>query len=285
MNGNISHNRFLHSKDNFLNGPPLRSLAFSTVVKDKDPPQVPLKSARIQNTDKEPALLPSSGNQHNSLFPSINSNASSLGKLTQSTTSRKGDKMCPSSNTCNESNVVPSNKLSSSSPISMLGHLQERQSGITSGMPTVVDTNFSLSTKQGGKIKTKIGSGLAQARAQRGCATVRSEEGSNPNNEQLQATQSLSTFLNPNHKLPISATMTFPNINFSSSSPLRSDLSKENIDTSFSQKALVSKASQGIIDKNQEILTRKAGAYESLNTTTSQNAKNAGNFGYVLDWV
>jgi hypothetical protein len=139
-----------------------------------------------------------------------------------------------------------------------------------------LQTSSALPTKQGGKIRTKISTGLEQVRAQRGGKNMIGDENLEYSKDeyQLKNTKSLSTFLNPVNNLSdktFESIKPFPDINFSSSSSVKPSLNVGQLDT-LSQAPLVSKSSREIISKNQDILTRKAGAYETYGTSSSHTS-------------
>ena len=301
VNGNISHDT--SQKNNYLNGPPLRSLAFSTVIKDKDASNcpIPLKSARIQSTEDTSTFKPSVVNQNNSSFFSnvtksnVNNSSSTLTHPAKIPDKQSGINI-PSNHTSNS--AVRSSNLPSISPLGgLLGQQLQKipqAAGNTSNsdVQSIVTPNFASGLKQGGKIRAKVGAGLEQVRAQRGGITINREETSNlsdNNQQELQATKPFNQFICPSSgSTSNNLTNPFPKIDFGSSStcstassnttnilqPGSADIS------SFSPKPLASKTNRDIIEKNQQILTKKAGAYdESLNITPSSQTITKGTSG------
>ena len=278
VNGNTSNVKTFGGKDNYFNGPPLRSLAFSPVIKDNGAAQVPLKSARIQNVDE------SKLNQHKeSSFSTATSNANNIEMIMQS-------KIPGAHVDTNPSSITKSEKIFAKSSHNLLSNSHSnkyRQDQSRSTVNNIADSKVvmpntmgttSLPAKQGGKIKTKIAGGLEQARVQRGCTSIKDEEhtDSTKDGHRLQDAKSLSMFMNPGSKPSDKNNMSFPTINFSSASPVKPSLRADHLGTSISPAPLVSKASREVIDKNQDILTRKAGAYDHLNPTSSHISTNTG---------
>ena len=139
----------------------------------------------------------------------------------------------------------------------------------------IVNPNFAFGLKQSGKIRAKIGAGLEQVRAQRGGIIINREQTSNlsdNNQQQLQATKPLNQFICPSSgSTSNNLANPFPKIDFASSSTCPTASNTTNMlqpgsadISSFSPKPLTSKTSRDIIEKHQQILTRKAGAYDCL---------------------
>ena len=131
-----------------------------------------------------------------------------------------------------------------------------------------------VATKQVGKMKTKLNSGLNQVRAQR--------SGVNSNNElsiessldgsQLQNTKSLSMFFNSS-KSDTEKNMKLPNINFSPSSNVKPLIEKKDSDFLMPSVLLGTKSEHVEAQKNISI---KTGAYEAIKsspTTFSSGTK------------
>ena len=277
-NGNVSNNKSVMGKDTYFNGPPLRSLAFSPVLKDKGAAQVPLKSARIQNIDEstlsqhKPSLssfatpnanyLPSFGRSKNSEQVTDGKlPVTKDGDLTKSSYNLAAN--AGSSNDHKDLKCVINNCVTEKSIV----------------LTDPVQTSSILQTKQGGKIRAKIATGLEQVRAQRGGTNIKSDENieSSKDDYELNNAKSFSTFINPANNFSdknFKSATAFPGINFPPSSSV--NLSLSHIDT-LSQAPLVSKSSRDIISKNQDILTRKAGAYEIHGTSSSHTSKITGN--------
>ena len=144
-----------------------------------------------------------------------------------------------------------------------------------------LQTSPALPTKQGGKIRTKISTGLEQVRAQRGGTNMIRDENlkSSKDEYQLENAKSLSTFFNPDNNISdktFKSTKPFPDINFSSSNSVKPSINVGQLDT-LSQAPLVSKSSREIISKNQDILTRKAGAYGTYGISSIHTSTITGN--------
>ena len=119
-----------------------------------------------------------------------------------------------------------------------------------------------IPAKQGGKMKTKISSGLEQVRAQRSGVNSNYELSveSSSNENQLQNTKSLSMFLKSdgsdkekNNKLP--------NINFTIPSNV-TPLEKKNLDVSLPINPLRAESSQNQLDEKKN-LANKLGVFQS----------------------
>ena len=300
VNGNISHDT--SQKNNYLNGPPLRSLAFSTVIKDKDASNcpIPLKSARIQSTEDTSTFKPSVVNQNNSSFFSnvtksnANTSSSTLTHPENNLDTQSGINI-PSNHTSN--NAVRSSNLPSISPVrGLIGQQFQKAPAVaestgSSDIQNITNPNFAFGLKQGGKIRAKVGGGLEQVRAQRGGIIINREETSNlsdNNQQQLQAAKPLHQFLCPSSgNSSNNLTNPFPKLDFTSSSRCSTASGTANMAqpgsadiSSFSPKPLASKASRDIIEKHQQVLTRKAGAYdESIDSTVRSQNITKGNSG------
>merc|ERR1719367_1714950 len=111
--------------------------------------------------------------------------------------------------------------------ISSFGNNKNSDSASNTSIPAIA-------AKQGGKMKTKISSGLNQVRAQRSGANSNNEltfESSSNENE-LQNTKSLSMFFNSS-KSDTEKSMKLPDINFSSSNNIKSIIEKKTSDTAM----------------------------------------------------
>jgi len=259
INGNASTtNRFRANHSNF-NGPPLRSLAFSPVSKDKASAQTTLKSARIQNlseTNSNNTSSPSCSTSTNNA--NISKNASQL--------------LNPDSRIETKAFATNQSKpfLSESSNSTLLTSFNKQEPNNTSVFSNrknihdvVSNTPVSaISAKQGGKMKTKISSGLEQVRAQRSGVNSNYELSveSSSNENQLQNTKSLSMFLKSdgsdkekNNKLP--------NINFTIPSNV-TPLEKKNLDVSLPINPLRAESSQNQLDEKKN-LANKLGVFQS----------------------
>ena len=243
------------------------------MIKDKGTAHVPLKSARIQNADHFTNV------QHKTMsFSSISNNANNVERQVQSKPLEKpvvANVSCLKSEGSKNEN---SNNFSSSSKPSDYHQVYNKSlnNKDTNKSVGISDAMFSQPSNQGGKIRTKIGGGLEQVRAQRGSTSMKTNADlkSVEHDYQLKDTKSLSMFMTPENVL-INKNTPFPNIDISSI-PDNSIVKSKSLDTSFFQTPLVSKTSREIIEKNQNILTKKAGAYETHQTSSSQVYTNTG---------
>ena len=266
INGDMIQKGSPGSKNNYFNGPPLRSLAFWPKSKDVGAPQVPLKSARIPNLEESRTIQP------NMQSPQPNpSNANKLGVLVSSSSPIQEVKRNSSTANITEPTFtkapfnIPSNLNSKGHQFSSASKDIQLPNNNVGG--AVI--NISQPEKIGGKIKTKLQSGLEQAKAQRGSASLKKDEALESTSEtyRLQETKSLSSFLAPNNTLTGNRGFSIPNIDTSSPQTAKPTNCVENLDRPLLQSPLVSKSSLKSIEKNQDILTRKAGAYQNPEST------------------
>jgi len=266
INGDMIQKGSPGCKNNYFNGPPLRSLAFWPKSKDVGAPQVPLKSARIPNLEESRTIQP------NMQSPQPNpSNANKLGVLVSSSSPIQEVKRNSSTANITEPTFtkapfnIPSNLNSKGHQFSSASKDIQLPNNNVGG--AVI--NISQPEKFGGKIKTKLQSGLEQAKAQRGSATLKKDEALESTSEtyRLQETKSLSSFLAPNNTLTGNRGFSIPNIDTSSPQTAKPTNCVENLDRPLLQSPLVSKSSLKSIEKNQDILTRKAGAYQNPEST------------------
>jgi hypothetical protein len=217
-NGSTATIRANHS---YFNGPPLRSLAFSPVSKDKSAAQAALKYARIQNVAER-----SSNHSSSSIRFSANNNANDTKKASQSTSPEK--RIDTKSSGINE--LKPFMAQSSTSTLLPYTNKQEQNftSSFSNNKSNISDTVSitpvpSIASKQGGKMKTKISSGLEQDRAQRFVTKSKNELSleSSSDGSELQNTKSLSMFLK-SAASDTEKSLKLPNINFTASSNVSS---------------------------------------------------------------
>ena len=140
-----------------------------------------------------------------------------------------------------------------------------------------------IPAKQGGKMKTKISSGLEQVRAQRSGVNSNYELSveSSSNENQLQNTKSLSMFLKSdgsdkekNNKLP--------NINFTIPSSV-TELEKKNLDASLPINPLRAESSQNQLDEKKN-LANKVGMFASPLSITSPISLSTGKEIYYMSY-
>ena len=259
LNGNASNASRLRANNSYFNGPPLRSLAFSPVSKDKASAQASMKSARIQNLNE--TSVNSSGPPA-SWSATINANDSKKSSQIENSNVAKSsaaNKSTPFIALSSDPTRLSTFSNKPENNISSFGNNKNSDSGSNTSIPAIA-------TKQGGKMKTKISSGLNQVRAQRSGANSNNELSfeSSSNENELQNTKSLSMFFNPS-KSDNEKSMKLPDINFSSSNDIKSIIEK-NTDTAMPIKPFGTKFCLPPNDDKKNV-SFKTGAYEAIKTS------------------
>merc|ERR1712156_670186 len=241
INGNASTtNRFRANHSNF-NGPPLRSLAFSPVSKDKASAQTSLKSARIQNLSET--------NSNNTSSPSCSTSTNNANISKNASQLLNPDSRIETKAFATNQSKPFLSEYSNSTLLTSFNKQEPNNTSVFSNRKNIHDvvSNTPVSAipaKQGGKMKTKISSGLEQVRAQRSGVNSNYELSveSSSNENQLQ-----------NNKLP--------NINFTIPSNV-TPLEKKNLDVSLPINPLRAESSQNQLDEKKN-LANKLGVFES----------------------
>ena len=261
LNGNASNASRLRANNSYFNGPPLRSLAFSPVSKDKASAQASMKSARIQNLNE--TSVNSSGPLA-SWSATINANDSKKSSQIENITVTKSsaaNKSTPFIALSSDPTRLSTFSNKPENNISSFGNNKNSDSASNTSIPAIA-------TKQGGKMKTKISSGLNQVRAQRSGANSNNEltfESSSNENE-LQNTKSLSMFFNSS-KSDNEKSMKLPDINFSPSNDIKSMIEKKT-DTAMPIKPLGTKFCL-LPNDDKKNVSLKTGAYEAIKTSAT----------------
>ena len=261
LNGNASNASRLRANNSYFNGPPLRSLAFSPVSKDKASAQASMKSARIQNLNE--TSVNSSGPPA-SWSATINANDSKKSSQIENITVTKSsaaNKSTPFIALSSDPTRLSTFSNKPENNISSFGNNKNSDSASNTSIPAIA-------TKQGGKMKTKISSGLNQVRAQRSGANSNNEltfESSSNENE-LQNTKSLSMFFNSS-KSDNEKSMKLPDINFSPSNDIKSIIEKKT-DTAMPIKPLGTKFCL-LPNDDKKNVSLKTGAYEAIKTSAT----------------
>ena len=260
LNGNASNASRLRANNSYFNGPPLRSLAFSPVSKDKASAQASLKSARIQNLNE--TSVNSSG-PPGSWSTTINANDSKKSSQIENINVTKplaANKSTPFNALSSDPMRLSTFSNKPENNISSFGNNKNSDSGSNPSIPAIA-------AKQGGKMKTKISSGLNQVRAQRSGANSNNELSfeSSSNENELQNTKSLSMFFNSS-KSDTEKSMKLPDINFSSSNNIKSIIEKKTSDTAMPIKPLGTEFSL-LPNDDKKNVSYKTGAYEAIKTS------------------
>ena len=198
-------------------------------------------------------------------------------KASQSVPEKRTD---PKSAGLNE--LKPFFSQSSTSPLLPFSNKQEQNlTTLSNNKSNISDTVSitpvpSITSKQGGKMKTKISSGLEQVRAHRIGTNSKNELSleSSSDGSQLQNTKSLSMFLKSGAS-DTEKSLNLPNINFSASSNVTASAAGKTSDATLLSNLISSKSSQQLID-DQRNSSNNLGAYEPVKVTSSPMSFAAG---------
>ena len=232
-----------------MNGPPLRSIAFSTIIKEKPPAS--LKSARIQPTATDMSSI------NTPVATSIGTQAVNKSGTLYSSNCNANTFHSPMSKSNNGGNNIENAAISS---VKSNCYLASPPNMLTTSKQEPMGNNEVSRSCEVGNVNAKVGSGIGSLTAKQsasGANKIGEESFTTGHQKNPEGMKSLHDLLSPSSKI---------SKRFNTATP------KTGVTIGGSPQGLVSRSSMAAIDGYQQVLTRKAQAFEPpSNVPTNQN--------------